>query len=73
LEFLCFKAKQYEVLFLLDPVNELVVQSLTEFDGKKLQSVGKGTVQLGSKEEKEEAKQALKEQAAGHHSALLIC
>jgi molecular chaperone HtpG len=65
-----FKAKQYEVLFLLDPVDELAVQGLTEFDGKRLQSVGKGTVQLGSAEEKEKAEQALKEKAAGHSSLL---
>ena len=43
-----FKAKGYEVLYLVDPVDELVVQSCTEFEGKKLQSVGKGAVQLGS-------------------------
>jgi molecular chaperone HtpG len=67
-----FIAKQYEVLFLLDPVDELVVQSLTEFDGKKLHSVGKGTVQLGSEEEKEKAEQALKEQAEGHSGLLAL-
>ena len=44
-----FKDKGYEVLYLLDPVDELVVQSITEFEGKKLQSVGKGTVELGTK------------------------
>jgi len=65
-----FKAKNYEVLFLLDPVDELAMQSLTEFDGKKLRSVGKGTVQLGSDEEKEQAEQALKEQAEGYSSLL---
>ncbi len=65
-----FKAKHYEVLYLLDPVDELVVQSLTEFDGKKLQSVGKGTVQLGNEEEKDQAEQALKEQAESHSRLL---
>ena len=58
-----FKEKGYEVLYLVEPVDELVVQSLTEFEGKKLQSVGKGTVQLGSDTEKEEAEKALKEKA----------
>ena len=50
-------------MYLVEPVDELVVQSLTEFEGKKLQSVGKGTVQLGSETEKEEAEKALKEKA----------
>ncbi len=58
-----FKEKGCEVLYLVEPVDELVVQSLTEFEGKKLQSVGKGTVQLGSETEKEEAEKALKEKA----------
>jgi molecular chaperone HtpG len=47
-----FKQKGYEVLFLVDPVDELVVQSLTEFEGKKLKSVGKGTIKLGNEDEK---------------------
>jgi molecular chaperone HtpG len=48
-----FREKEYEVLFLVDPVDELVVQSLTEFEGKKLKSVGKGRVKLGSDDEQE--------------------
>lgn len=57
-----FKAKGYEVLYLVEPVDELVVQGLTEFEGKALHSVGKGTVQLGSEAEKEAAEQTLQEQ-----------
>ncbi len=49
-----FKDKEVEVLYLLDPIDEWVVQSLTEFDGKKLVNVTKGDLDLGelSKEEK---------------------
>ncbi|MEE9146352.1 MAG: molecular chaperone HtpG, partial [Candidatus Tectomicrobia bacterium] len=65
-----FKAKGYEVLYLVEPVDEMVVQSLTEFEGKKLQSVGKGTVQLGSEAEKEQAEQELQKQAEGHSGLL---
>lgn len=36
-----FKAKGYEVLLLTDPVDELWVGSVTEFDGKPLQSVAR--------------------------------
>jgi molecular chaperone HtpG len=67
-----FKAKQYEVLYLIEPVDELVVQALTEFDGKRLQSVGKGTVQLGSDAEREQAEQALKEQTESNSSLLQL-
>ena len=46
-----FKAKGYEVLLLTDPVDEVWVGSVTEFDGKPLQSVARGEVELGSEEE----------------------
>ena len=47
-----FKAKGYEVLLLTDPVDEVWVGAVTEFDGKPLQSVAKGEVDLDSEEEK---------------------
>jgi molecular chaperone HtpG len=55
-----FKTKDIEVLYLVDPIDEWVVQGLTEFDGKKLVNVAKGDLDLGdlSKEEKETRKEA---------------
>src|ERR1700742_1823828 len=50
-----FKAKGYEVLLLTDPVDEVWVGSVNEFDGKPLQSVAKGEVDLGSDEDKSDA------------------
>ncbi len=47
-----FKAKGYEVLLLTDPVDEVWVGAVSEFDGKPLQSVAKGEVDLDSEEEK---------------------
>jgi molecular chaperone HtpG len=47
-----FKAKGYEVLLLTDPVDEVWVGSVVEFDGKPLQSVAKGEVDLDSEDEK---------------------
>src|SRR6201991_3671338 len=47
-----FKAKRYDVLLLTDPVDEVWVGSLTEFDGTPLQSVARGEVDLDSEEEK---------------------
>jgi molecular chaperone HtpG len=46
-----FKAKGYEVLLLTDPVDEIWVGIVNEFDGKPLQSVAKGEVDLDSDEE----------------------
>ncbi len=42
-----FKAKGYEVLYLTDPVDEVLVQWVSEFQEKKLKSVAKGTADLG--------------------------
>ena len=42
-----FKAKGYEVLFLTDPVDEMVVQWVWDFKEKKLKSVVKGIADLG--------------------------
>ena len=47
-----FKAKGYEVLLLTDPVDEVWAGVVNEFDGKPLQSVAKGEVDLDSEEEK---------------------
>ncbi|KHO19672.1 heat shock protein 90 [Mycolicibacterium setense] len=49
-----FKARGYEVLLLTDPVDEIWVGSVPEFDGKPLQSVAKGEVDLDSEEDKSE-------------------
>jgi len=56
-----FKEKGIEVLYMIDTVDELLVQSLHEYGGKKLKSVGKGTVNLGNEEEKKATEEALKE------------
>ncbi len=54
-----FKTKDIEVLYMVDPIDEWVVQSVTEYDGKKLINVTKGDLDLGdlSKEEKKEQKE----------------
>jgi molecular chaperone HtpG len=55
-----FKEKDYEVLYLVDTVDELLTQSLNEYGGKKLKSAGKGTVSLGNEEEKKQTEEELK-------------
>lgn len=63
-----FKAKGYEVLLLTDPVDEIWVGSVPEFDGKPLQSVAKGEVDLDSDEDKaahEAEREAQQQEFAG--------
>jgi molecular chaperone HtpG len=56
-----FRDRGWEVLYLTDPVDELVVQSVTEFEGKKLRSAGKGAVELDEAEKKDSAETEKKE------------
>lgn len=59
-----FKKKGIEVLLLSDRVDEWLVGYLSEFDGKKLQSISKGKVDLGEDEkDKKETKEQEKELA----------
>lgn len=59
----------YDVLFLTDTIDQWVVDSLREFDGKKLVAVDKGQLELGTDEEKAESKKKL-EAAAGEFQKL---
>ncbi|GAA4172840.1 molecular chaperone HtpG [Phytohabitans flavus] len=45
-----FLAKGYEVLILTDPIDEVWVEQVAEYDGKTLQSAAKGKVDLGESE-----------------------
>jgi molecular chaperone HtpG len=50
-----FRAKGFEVLLLADPVDEIWVEPVGEFDGKRFQSIAKGQVDLDTEEEKKAA------------------
>ena len=58
-----FAKRDYEVLFLTDPVDEFLVERLPEFDGRKLRSAAKGEFDLdeSSDSEVKEERKAQKE------------
>ncbi len=64
-----FRKKGIEVLLLSDRVDEWVVGHLTEFDGKHLQSVAKGGLDLGKLEDEAEKQEA--EKAADEYKELI--
>jgi molecular chaperone HtpG len=66
-----FRARGYEVLFFLDPVDELWLRLPREFEGKPLASVARGAVDLGSEEEKKQAASA-REEATERFKDLLL-
>ncbi|MDE2402110.1 MAG: molecular chaperone HtpG [Burkholderiales bacterium] len=53
-----FRKKGLEVLLLTDRVDEWLLSHLYEFEGKPLQSVAKGAVDLGTLQDEEEKKKA---------------
>ena len=59
------KKKGYEVLFMVDPIDEYAVQQLKEFDGKKLKSVTKEGLDLDENEEEKKKNEELKAQFEG--------
>ena len=52
-----FINKEYEVLFLTDPIDEFVVVGLSEFDGKPLRSVAKGDLDIDTADAATDAKE----------------
>lgn len=65
-----FKEKGYEVLLLTDAIDELWTQGVFKYKDVEFQSVGKGTVELGSEEEKKQAEQELEQKGKEYHSLL---
>jgi len=63
-----FQARGYEVLILTDPVDEVWVERVAQFDGKPLKSIAKGQVDLDTDDERKsggpEREQQLKDFAA---------
>ena len=62
-----FRKKGIEVLLMSDRVDEWLLGSLAEFDGKKLQSIAKGDLDLGKLEDEseKEAQNKIEDEAKG--------
>jgi len=45
------KKRGYEVLYMIDPIDEYVIQQLKEYDGKKLKNCSKEGLELDQTEE----------------------
>jgi molecular chaperone HtpG len=66
-----FRAKGYEVLLLTDPVDEVWVDVVPEFDSKPLRSIAKGQVDLPDDREPTEDERTLREQRSKDFGPLL--
>ena len=65
-----FRKKGIEVLLLTDHVDEWLVNHLTEFDGKELQSITKGELDLGDIGNKEEEQKETEEKTGEYKDVL---
>ncbi|XP_018414437.1 PREDICTED: endoplasmin [Nanorana parkeri] len=54
--------KGYEVIFLIEPVDEYCIQALPEFDGKRFQNVAKEGLKLDESEKAKETHEALEKE-----------
>jgi molecular chaperone HtpG len=65
-----FREKGYEVLLLTDAVDEVWTQNVYKYKDFDFQSVGKGTVELGTEEEKKQAEKDLEQKEKDYQSLL---
>jgi molecular chaperone HtpG len=65
-----FRKKDYEVLYMTDPVDEWVVQAVTAYNEKHLKAIDRGDLELESEEEKKE-QDAKKEEAKKEYGSLI--
>ena len=65
-----FRAKGYEVLLLTDPIDEMWVDAVGEYNGAALQSIAKGQIDLDTEEERKDA-EATREERQKDFAAVL--
>ena len=67
-----FRARDYEVLFFTDPVDELWLRLPRVFEGKTLVSVTKGDLQVGTEDERKRAEEERKDTEESLRDVLLV-
>ncbi|GFY99307.1 heat shock protein 81-3 [Actinidia rufa] len=65
------KKRGYEVLFMVDAIDEYAVGQLKEFEGKKLVSATKEGLKLDESEDEKQKKEALKEKFEGLYARIM--
>ncbi|MBQ1265725.1 MAG: molecular chaperone HtpG [Proteobacteria bacterium] len=65
-----FLQKGYEVLYLIDPYDEILFANVPEVQGKKIVFIGRGEVELGSEEEKKEQREKLESQKKDYNALM---
>jgi molecular chaperone HtpG len=65
-----FRKKDYEVIYMTDPVDEWVVQAIHQYGEKHLKAIDRGDLELDSEEEKKEH-EAKKEEAKKEYGTLI--
>jgi molecular chaperone HtpG len=65
-----FRKKDYEVLYMIDPVDEWVVQAVTTYNDKHLKAIDRGDLELETEDEKKE-QEAKKEEAKKEYGSLI--
>jgi len=65
-----FLQKGYEVLYLIDPYDEILFANVPEVEGKKIVFVGRGEVELGTEEEKKEKREKLESQEKDYNALM---
>ncbi|UFS69609.1 molecular chaperone HtpG [Geomonas sp. RF6] len=65
-----FRKKDYEVLYMTDPVDEWVVQALHSYNEKHLKAIDRGDLELETEEEKK-AHEAKKEEAQKEYGSII--
>ncbi|MGI6100291.1 MAG: molecular chaperone HtpG [Lentisphaerae bacterium] len=56
-----FRKRELDVLFFVDPIDEWIIDALGEYDGCKFRAIDQGEIELGTEEEKSQAKEKLKD------------
>ena len=67
-----FRKKGIEVVLLHDRIDEWLVSHLTEYEGKKLQSIAKGALDLGDLDDEKESEEVVKEREKTYEDTLKL-